>query len=208
MLFMSEHTSLNRLTREQFRALARDKGWKLKMLAERWGVTPEWVSIISRDPHRDIRFDDALFGLPNLRHLARDLRRRELQVEEAVAAYRASQVSKPYKPSAAGYRYHGYLTVGMIVAAATQFGTVAEEGERGMVFHIRDNHDEETYGVIFENGGIEWFPPVLVDSYLAGTGLLATGGVSYQYLDDPTLRADFARGWFDFWPTSTSMQQR
>ena len=78
-------TSLTtQLTREEFRAIARAKGWQYKMLAERWGVTPEWISHVSRDPTRDLRFDDALFGLPNLRQLPRDMRQRTRQIGEAL----------------------------------------------------------------------------------------------------------------------------
>ncbi|MES2830587.1 MAG: hypothetical protein V4695_01175 [Pseudomonadota bacterium] len=204
MLTMVDHTSTYRLSREQFRALAREKGWKFKMLAERWGVSPEWVSIVSRDPNRDIRFDDALFGLPNLRHLARDLRRRELQVDEAMARYRFSQAATRKKAGLPGYRYQGYLNVGAIVTTVTQFGTVAEEGTRGVVFDVRQNSLEEIYGVIFEQGATEWFTPALVDIYLAGTGLVATAATSYCYLDSASLRVDFEMGRFDFDPVGIS----
>jgi len=173
------------------------------MLAERWGVSPEWVSIISRDPNRDIRFDDALFGLPNLLHLARDLRRREIQVEEATAKHQRAQTSKLQKSPAAGYRYRCYLTIGAIVATTTQFGTVAEEGERGIVFCTRDDGMEEIYGVLFEQGGVSWFGPTLIDTYLATTGLIASDNASYCYVDDQTLQAHFTAGCFNFWPAVT-----
>ena len=55
------------------------------MLAKRWGVTPEWVSEVSRDPQRDLRYDDALYGVPDLHHLQRDLRQRARQVATAQA---------------------------------------------------------------------------------------------------------------------------
>lgn len=187
-----------RLTPEQFKALARYKGWKFKLLAERWGVTPEWISMVSRDPQRDLRYDDALHGLPNLKRLARDLKARQ----RSVAAALGQQPVKVQKfvPLAPGYRYRGYLHLGAIVTAAAEVGSIAEEGMRGVIFEVRDGGDREEYGVIFETGLWDWFAPDHVDRYLAGTGLTAPAADSYRYADEERLQVDFEGGQFDFWP--------
>ena len=189
----------SRLTREEFRALAKAKGWKFTMLAARWGVTPEWVSNVSRDPQRDLRYDDALYGLPNLHHLKRDLRQRAREVGMAVQEQQARLATRSVSPMP-GYRYRGYLVPGAVVTVATAFGSVAEEGQRGIVFQVNQRDDEEVYGVVFENGEHDWFAPAAVDCYLVATGLFAAGAVAYRYSSAAALAIDTRNGAFDFWP--------
>lgn len=191
-----------RLTPEQFKALARYKGWKFKMLAERWGVTPEWVSQISRDPERDLRYDDALIGLPNLNRLARDLKARGRQLEAAMAKLVAKTGQPPPARLAPGYRYSGYLYPGAILTASADVGSMAEEGMRGVVFQVIDDGAGETYGVIFESGMWDWFKPEHVDVYLATSGLTSPGAEQYVYRDEAGLQDDFEAGVFEFWPVS------
>lgn len=200
---MPDSLAITRLTPEQFKALAKYKGWKFKMLAERWGLTPEWVSNISRDPKRDLRYDDALIGLPNLHKLARDLRARNRQVEAAMrkAVPGEGTARTTYVPP--GYRYRGYLTLGMIVTASEDVGSMAEEGMRGIVFQIIDNGKEEIYGIIFETGLWDWFAPQHIDACLATTGLVAAEVENYRYRDEVALQEDFAAGMFDFWPVDS-----
>lgn len=189
-----------RLTPEQFKALARYKGWKFKMLAERWGVTPEWVSEVSRNAERDLRYDDALIGLPNLNRLARDLKARGRQLEAAMAKLAA----KPERPVPArvapGYRYSGYLYPGAILTASADVGSMAEEGMRGVVFQVIDDGAGESYGVIFESGMWDWFKPEHVDVYLATSGLTSPAAEQYVYRDEMQLQDDFDAGVFEFWP--------
>jgi len=199
---MSADFAHARLTPDQFKALAKYKGWKFKALAERWGVTPEWISTISRDPQRDVRYDDALLGLPNLRRLSRDLKIRSRQVEAAMQ--KAGAVPRPVKPvrPEPGYRYRGYLYPGAIVAASDDVGSIAELGMRGIVFQVLDEPGKgERYGVIFETGLWDWFTPDYVDLYLATTGLTATTNEHYIYRDEALLQQDFADGLFQFWPS-------
>jgi hypothetical protein len=192
--------TIARLTPEQFKALAKYKGWKFKMLAERWAVTPEWVSQLSRDPERDIRYDDALIGLPNLNRLARDLKARARQLDAAMAKLGAKPERATPPRLAPGYRYSGYLHLGAILTASADVGSMAEEGMRGVVFQIIDDGAGETYGVIFESGMWDWFKPEHVDVYLATSGLTAAGAAQYAYRDETVLQDDFEAGLFDFWP--------
>jgi len=191
---------VSRLSPEQFKALAKYKGWKFKMLAERWGLTPEWVSNISRDPERDLRYDDALLGLPNLNRLSRDLKARERQLEAAMARSGARADKAPQVRLTPGYRYRGYLYPGAILTASADVGSMAEEGMRGIVFQVIDDGAGETYGVIFESGMWDWFKPEHIDVYLATAGLTAPGVEQYVYQDELRLQDDFAAGLFEFWP--------
>ncbi len=188
-----------RLTREQFRSLARAKGWKFTMLAQRWGVTPEWISEVSRDPQRDLRYDDALHGLPDLHHLQRALRQREREVDAAVAGRQAQQQARP-RATAPGYRYRGYLVPGAVVTVAAAFGSMAEEGARAIVLQVEQRERHERYGVLFETGAYDWFAPDAVDRYLVATGLIAAAAAQYRYRGAALLQADFTAGRFDFWP--------
>jgi hypothetical protein len=196
---MPDSAAVVRLTPEQFKALARYKGWKFTMLAARWGVTPEWISEISRNPERDQRFDDALIGLPNLNRLARDLKTRDRQIEAALAKI-TPKADRPAPRLTPGYRYRGYLYPGAILTASADVGSMAEEGMRGVVFQVIDNGAAETYGVIFETGMWDWFQPEHVDTYLATAGLVAPGAEQYVYQNETALQNDFDAGMFEFWP--------
>lgn len=191
---------ISRLTPEQFKALAKYKGWKFRMLAERWGVTPEWVSQISRDPERDLRYDDALIGLPNLNRLARDMKARDRQLEAAMRKLGVKSERAAQRQLAPGYRYSGYLHLGAILTASADVGSMAEEGMRGVVFQVIDDGAGETYGVIFESGMWDWFKPEHVDVYLATSGLTSPGADQYSYQDESRLQDDFETGMFEFWP--------
>lgn len=191
-----------RLTPEQFKALAKYKGWKFKMLAERWGVTPEWVSQISRDPLRDLRYDDALIGLPNLNRLSRDLKARNRQLDAAMSKLDAKADKAAPPRLAPGYRYRGYLHLGAILTASADVGSMAEEGMRGVVFQVIDDGSGESYGVIFESGMWDWFKPEHVDVYLATSGLTSSAAEQYVYVDELKLQDDFEAGVFEFWPTA------
>lgn len=197
---MPDSPWITRLSPEQFKALAKYKGWKFKMLAERWGVTPEWISNVSRDPQRDLRYDDALIGLPNLNRLARDLKSRNRQLEAAMSHLGHDTKKTRSMSLSLGYRYRGYLYLGAIVTASADVGSMAEVGMRGVVFQVLDDGRGETYGVIFESGLWDWFKPEHIDACLAGSGLTAPHIDKYAYEDEVKLQNDFASGLFEFWP--------
>lgn len=54
---------MKRLTPKEFKAEAKRKGWKLKELAERWGISSVWISDIVNNPHRAMHWDDAIKGV-------------------------------------------------------------------------------------------------------------------------------------------------
>jgi hypothetical protein len=195
-----------RLTPEQFKALSRYKGWRYTELSVRWGVTPEWVSILARNPNRPIAYDDALHGLPNRHHERLDSARRAKVVTDAVNKASIQRSSKTTSPRGAtkvhpGYRYRGYLQIGTIVTASEDIGSIAEEGMRGIVFQAVDMISQEKYGIIFETGLWDWFPPNYVDSFIVSSGIDAEGMASYQFTTELALQKDFETGTFEFWPT-------
>jgi hypothetical protein len=193
---VSETGVEERLTPAQFKAIIKAKNWKYTELAERWGYTAVWVSNIARDPRRHARYDDMVMGLPNRKTIDRTLRHRQ----ERAAKLVPNQVKEERKPTGE-YRYHSYLTVNTIVVAATDVGSMAEEGTRGIVFQVVNTGQGERYGVIFETGLWDWFAPDHVDDFLVSTGL-SCGNIFYDFQGEMKLQQDFAAGYFVFWPVS------
>lgn len=182
-----------RLTPEEWDAVLAEKGWTKKDLARRWNKSPVWISNIARNADRAPHWDDALLGLPNRRFLARNERRRRKQIEAILARARG------LRPATGGYRYHGYLTIGAIVTADKDVGSVAEEGMRGIVVKIRDTGRQEEYCVVFESGEFDWFPPDYVDSLLVFSGLVDDETANAGVVPESTILERFARGLFRFW---------
>lgn len=60
---MKKDTNPN-LTPEEFKAEIGRRGWTYRALAERWGVSENWVSKLARNPERAMHWDDAVRGLP------------------------------------------------------------------------------------------------------------------------------------------------
>lgn len=204
-----------RLSPEQFKALVRLKGWQYKELAIRWGISTVWVSNVARDPDRAAHYDDAVIGLPDRRRLARDLARRRKLLSDACGEQESAGVDvvAPAENQADGnsikpvgeYRYHGHLTVGIVVAASNDIGSMAELGTRGVVFQVVDTGIAEKYGVIFETGMWDWFLPLHVDNYLATIGINDASSKDYQYQSEIQLQVDFDAGRFDFWPSNEAV---
>lgn len=184
-----------RLSPEQFKAVVAAKGWTYRELATRWGVSSVWISNVARNPERAAHYDDAVLGLPSRRHLRRNEKRRQALVDALVRKHAGE------RPTTGAYRYHGALSVGSIVTAAEEVGSIAEEGMRGIVFQVEDHGAGEKYGIIFETGLWDWFQPEHVDQCLAETGLIDQGSKGYQFRSEGELARDFAEHKFSFWTT-------
>ncbi len=179
---------------EQFKAVIIGKGWKYREVAERWGITPVWLSNIARNPERPKHYDDAVLGLPVKLNLRRNEKRRSALVDAYVQKLSGIPRRLPI-----GYRYRQFLNAGAIVAATEDVGSIAEFGMRGIVFQVRDAQKGEEYGVIFETGLWDWFTADHVDKYLATTGLDAADVAKYRFVSECKLKADFDAGLFVFW---------
>jgi hypothetical protein len=174
------------MTPAAFKTAAYVKGWTLRALADRWGITPAWMTRLAGNVNRAANFDDAVRGLP--------------RVGPPLPLPRAWHVNETdaKRPLGPGFRYHGYLVIGAMVAASKDIGSMAEEGMHGIVVHLSFDRSQEVYRVVFETGEIEGFTPDLVDEYLVGVGLERNELKQYRYVDDQGVRQDFARGRFVF----------
>lgn len=54
------------LSPTEFKALIRQRGWRMADAAVRWNVRPETLSRVAADPAREIRWDDLVRALPHL----------------------------------------------------------------------------------------------------------------------------------------------
>jgi lambda repressor-like predicted transcriptional regulator len=52
------------LTPDEFKAEIGRRGWTYRAVADRWGVSENWVSKLARNPDRALHWDDAVRGLP------------------------------------------------------------------------------------------------------------------------------------------------
>lgn len=59
--------TVKRLSREEFKAAFRGKGWKGKNLAARWEISETWLSLLGNDLERAPYWDDAVRGLPKFK---------------------------------------------------------------------------------------------------------------------------------------------
>ena len=99
------------------------------------------MSILARNPERPVAYDDALHGLPNRHHHKPDMARRAKTVSDAIGAataLRSVKAARRAEKIGPGYRYRGYLQVGIIVTAVNDVGSMAQEAMRGIVFQTVD----------------------------------------------------------------------
>lgn len=183
----------SRLTPHEFDAVLAAKGWLKKEVAQRWGVSPVWVSNISRDPNRPPHWDDAVLGLPNRRFLSRNEKRRRDLIDSLTTQ------ASVQRNTTGGYRYHGHLSIGAIVAAVEDVGSIAEAGMRGIVFGIRETGKQEEYGVIFETGEFDWFSPEYIDRLIVSTGLADENTAKTKLVTEEAVKHHFDTNQFKFW---------
>lgn len=182
----------DRLTSEQFKAILIGKGWTYRALAAHWGITPVWLSNISRNSERPKHYDDAVMGLPGFANLNRSKQRRQQQANVYI------QKTNGKRQPTGVYRHHGRVVTGSILAVFEDFGTCAQTGMRGIVFQVKATKIGEEYGVIFETGKWEWLDATLIDQFLVDTGLLAQEIIQYRFESETRLKEDFEAGVFLF----------
>lgn len=189
--------AVQRLSPDAFKAEAYAKGWTLQALAERWGMSAEAVSRMAANVSRASYVDDAVRGLPRIGKPLPARRAWTRSNLELVAGPSAVDLARRAGP---GMRYHGYMVVGAVVAVATDLGSLAEEGMRGIVVHRTElmQPRREIYRVLFETGELESFDADLVDQYLVTTGLERADLAGYVFRGDAQALADFNAGLFVF----------
>lgn len=180
-----------RLSPEQFKAVIIGKGWTFKELAARWGISPVWMSNVARNPLRASHYDDAVMGLPARQYLSRSAKRRQDMVNTFLSA-------TDVRGRRNAHREH--LSVGAILTAAEDFGSLADMGMRAIVFAVRSKGAAKEYGVIFENGNYDWLPRDLIEQQLVYTGLADEGLPSLDLGTDEHLIEHFKSRNFNFHP--------
>lgn len=60
---MNEIRKVQPMTPEELKHLVKSKGWLLKDVAERWGISQRQMSHIVQTTDRNIYYDDAIRGL-------------------------------------------------------------------------------------------------------------------------------------------------
>jgi len=60
------------LSTDDFRNMIYEKGWNFRALAERWGFTEGYVGKLAKKKNRGKHFDDAVIGLPIIKHHYKD----------------------------------------------------------------------------------------------------------------------------------------
>jgi hypothetical protein len=173
-----------------FKAAIYAKGWSLKALAERWGMTSDGLLKVARDGNRPLHFDDAVRGL---RKIGPPIKPRRAWS----AALAGEPVLTPHR--APGLRYRGYFVVGAVVAVIKSVGSIAEEGMRGIVVEVVKEKTRELYRVLFETGDLELFGPNQVDEHLQDIGLVRDELLHFRYVNDAAVDALFRAGRFQFW---------
>lgn len=178
------------LTTEEFRAVIKSKGWTYVELAARWGVTPEWIGVLSRNPDRPAHYNDAVLALPSRRFFKQDTYRRRELVRKSLQRT-ASLLNCDKK--------HAFpINPGDVLVAMEDVGSMAYEGDRAVVVVARSIKEMNQYGILFPRGDFDWFWQPDVDHYLAETGLEEDDFKSYIFSTEDQLKCDFSQGVFNF----------
>lgn len=192
----------------QFKAALYAKGWTMRLLADYWGLSADYVLRLVGDPQRAPWWDNAVLGLP----IVGPARKPRLAwsgepdsasvlaglMRPAEPGTRGRNGSVLRRPKGAGFRYWGYMVVGAVVAVAKHLGEMADEGMHGVVVQVIRERTQERYRVVFESGGVEMFSPDLVDQYLVTTGIERNGLVGYVWRGEEALRRELKAGMFVF----------
>lgn len=182
-----------RLSPEAFRAVTYEKGWNWTTLAERWGLTPVWVSELARNPDRPLHYDDAVLALPNRKFLAQETSRRRAQVKRLVLQYQQRKEKRP----ARAVVIDPYAP-GIILTAERDVGSMLYEAERAVVIQPQGKGDQRRYLVLGENGNADWFRPEDMAHFFAETGLQDPNYPRYGEANEANLATLLAQDFFTF----------
>jgi len=112
------------------REVINKKGWTLSNLAFRWGVTLRHVSRALRSDSIDLRWIDAVHGLPMLtRQEARELQRKRIAENKAHKTAKAGQEEVVCEQTS-------YLVPGSVLIAIETWDAI-EEGDEVVVAKVR-----------------------------------------------------------------------
>lgn len=172
------------LTAEEARTIVREKGWTVRELSRRWGVTREWVSRQLSNPDRGAQWDDALMGLPSL------VDGRHNTAARWLAKLRTSRSSAPQVVT----RATASLEKGEVLASVKDLNDALVFGTLGAVVHW----DAPTRRALVLIGGhLEWITKA--DWADAGGWLHQTGQTDelvakYSWVGEAQARKDLVAG--------------
>lgn len=160
-----------RLSPADFKALIRQRGWRMADAAVRWDVRPETLSRVAADPERELRWDDLVRALPVLTRRERAAataarlqlcppRPRAAPVSVAVVDAEAITPTVPaprpwawddedddefesFAPPGDGFRYRDYVGVKSELVVVSGIGAFAAEGTVLLVTDTRVSMDED-----------------------------------------------------------------
>ena len=159
-----------RLSPLAFKALIRQRGWRMADAAVRWAIRPETLSRVAADPHREVRWDDLARALPRLtRHERAAATAARLQLYPPQPRVRpAASVEAPppvpparptpgpfawaedeeedfesFAPPGDGFRYRDYVGVQSELVVVSGIGSFAAEGTVLVVTDTRIGVDED-----------------------------------------------------------------
>lgn len=145
-----------RPTREELRAQLQEKRWTISNAAAYLGVSRQRLYSAFADADRSRFWECAVRGMPECTRVMAN----RLQEERRKAAKK--------RPSRATVETPGHQ-VGAIVAAIADIGSIAEEGEEGLVAGIRGEGVAQAYFIRLP-GGEDWFPASTFHTLFADTG--------------------------------------
>jgi len=148
---MSSFTAMS-LDPSKFKALIKKKGWTLRAVAERWGITDVWMYNIAGNAERAKHYDDALFGLPSKANAVRQGKRRSNM--------------------AGKFTEEGCLFLpGELVTTVRYIGSIAEEGDSGRISAVDLSGRSPRYLLEFDRGS-DWFGEDAMCELVAQKGIV------------------------------------
>lgn len=166
------------------RKIVAEKGWSIKALADRWGVSRQWMSKLIADADRPVVWQDALLGCPNRCDAKDNPLRRWLQ--------------RLSKATSAGARPDEWgIEPGAILRVERDMSERVPEGSPATVIGRRGQGRATEYMVLLD-GDLCWVGRGDLDggprSWLHYAGETDPGLSSYTFRGEDAARADLARG--------------
>jgi hypothetical protein len=193
-----------RLSPVDFKALIRQRGWRMADAAVRWDVRPETLSRVAADSQREIRWDDLVRALPLLTRRERAAatsarlqlfppspRARPAPPRQENAPVQPRPPSMPFDwaeeeesgdfaPGCNGYRYQEYVNLGSELVVVNEIGSFATLGSVLVVINTRlgvqeDGQAQEEYLCEAPEGIKLWLTPDQMDDWVVSTGKTRSG---------------------------------
>lgn len=157
------------LSRREFQALIKERGYTQAEVAQLWGLSAMRVSQIARDPERAKHYDYALWGLPPKAIAAAVAARRE-------HAARVSSLAAKTEPSSAANASDIWAeieAIGAVYVVRSEQGEHLPEGCEGVVITRERRGDKAQVTIRFDTGHVESLPVTYLrdsECFLAATG--------------------------------------